>query len=180
MYIVRSKKIIIFRNISFLVVLLAIGLFFIRPALHVPLTPAYIGMAEGRCTKVASFLKGYYEQLEQTADEPNAAEFVKFIENESHRSSDGFSSQAPDGPISPLDFGVYLHLPKKLESNLPTLIAYTTAIKQWRTERLFRVCLFLDGTDITATALPDYSSRDIIGKERLEQTEPDFYYYYGK
>jgi len=172
---VRSKQILIFKIIGVLGVLLVIGLF-LKPALRVPLTPATIGIATNRCRKIAFFLKEYYEQLEQTADEPKAAEFVKFIENHRSISSIDFSSQAPDGPLSIFDFGVYLLLPKKLESNLPTLIAYTTPIKQWRTERFFRVCLFLDGTDIAATALPDYSSRYIIGKERLEQAEPDFYY----
>jgi hypothetical protein len=172
---VKSWQILYFRVIVVLGALLLIGLFII-PALRVPFTPAYIGIARSRCKNIASFLKGYYEQLEQTADEPKASEFVKFIENQSHRCSGDFSSQAPARPLSPLDFGVYLLLPKKLESNLPTLISYTTPIKQWKTERFFRVCLFLDGTDITTTALLDHSSRDIIGKERLEQAEPDFYY----
>jgi hypothetical protein len=175
---VKSRRILIFKVIGVLGVLLVIGLFII-PVLRVP-PRVPVGIARNRCKNIASFLKGYYEQLEQTADEPKAAKFVKFIKNHRSRSSIGFSSQAPDGPLSPLDFGVYLLLPKKLDSNLPTLIAYTTPIKQWKKERFFRVCLFLNGTDITTTVLSDYSLVDIIGKERLEQAEPDFYNCYGK
>ena len=175
----KSRRILIFKVIGVLGVLLVIGLF-ILPVLRVPIERAPVGIAKNRCKNIASFLKGYYEQLEQTADEPKAAEFVKFIENQSHRSSIDFFSQAPARPLSIYEFGVYLILPKKLESNLPTLIAYTTPIKQWKTERFSRVCLFLNGTDIAATVLSDYSSVEIIGKERLEQAEPDFYYCYGK
>jgi hypothetical protein len=173
---VKKRKIKILDIIIVSVILLLIGLFLI-PALRVPLRPAYIGMAEAKCRDITFFLEKYYEQLEQTTDEPKSADLVKFIDNHRYKSRIGFSSQAPDGPLSILDFGVYLLLPKKLESNLPTLIAYTTPIKQWKTEKFFRVCLFLNGTHMTATALPDHSSVDIIGKERLEQAEPDFYYY---
>ena len=175
----RIKKILTFNTIFFLVILLVIGLFLL-PALRVPIERAPVGMAKNRCKNIASFLKEYYEQLEQTADEPNAVEFVKFIENHRSLSSVHFSSQAPDRPLSIYEFGVYLLLPNKLESNSPTLIAYTTPIKRWKAEQFFRVYLFLDGTDIAAPFLPDYSSVAIIGKERLEQAEPDFYYCYGK
>ena len=82
----RIKKILTFNTIIFLVILLVIGLFLL-PALRVPLEIANIGMATNRCRDITFFLEEYYEQLEQTADEPNAVEFVKFIENHRQRSN---------------------------------------------------------------------------------------------
>jgi len=142
---------------------------------------AVLGKAEGKCEVIAIFLKKYYAELYKKGEKPQAANVVRFIENQRTIRSLGFSSQAPVAPyLSPFDFGVYLQLPEKLESDLPTLIAYTTRIKRkWKKqEQIFRVGLFLIGNDITVVSFfPSYTLERIVGEEILEQAEPDFYYW---
>jgi len=147
------------------------------------LTPQYaiLGRAEGKCENIALLLKKYYAELDTIGEKPQVSDVVKFIENQRGRFSLGLSSQAPVIPyISPFDFGIYLLLPEELESDLPTLIAYTTRIKRKRKkqEQFFRVGLFLKGTDITVvTFLPSYALEKIVGEERIKQSKPDFYYW---
>jgi len=150
--------------------------------LHLRTNPQYaiLGMAEGVCKDTAILLKQYYAELSATEDMPHARDVVKFIVNQRSGRSVSFSSQAPVDPYkTPVDLGIYFLLPEKLESDSPTLIAYTTRIKRkWRKrEQFFRIGLFLIGTDINVVTLPYHAMEKIIGKEKLEQAEPDLYYW---
>jgi hypothetical protein len=156
-HIVTGRQILTIAIICFSVLL--IGYIIISPR---RLTPQYavLTRAEGKCEHIALFLKKYYAELDTIGEKPQVSDVVKFIENQRGRLSLGFSSQAPVAPyLSPFDFGIYLLLPEKLESDVPTLIAYTTRIKRtWKNqEQFFRMGFFLRG--------------------RIEQVKPDFYYW---
>jgi len=141
---------------------------------------ATLGTAEGKCEIIAIFLKKYYAELYKKGEKTQVADIVQFIENQRTIRALGFSSQAPVAPyLSPLDFGVYLLLPEKLKSDLPTLIAYTTRIKrQWKKQEQFlRIGLFLTGTDINVVTLPSEVLEKIVGEQTIKQAEPDIYYW---
>jgi len=138
------------------------------------------------CEIIGGFVKKYsYEGRELTTQEKPVLDIVEFIRHQTHYPfARSLSYEAPVAPYdSVVDFGVYLLLPSRFQSDSPVLVGYTTKIKQVRgrisrQEGFYRVGLFLRDNDIIAVALRDYELRKIVGEEKIDKTAPDFYHWY--
>lgn len=168
-----TKKLIVLALICLLVLPIVVSL----RSLFQPMRPVYapVGHAMKKFEELADFLRKYYASIGACGEEFRSSAVVTFLENECGRFSSHISSSAQVPPhLSPYDFGVYLCLPVRLQTNLSALIAYTTPLQSQQGKR-YRVALFLKDENLVVISLPD----DILAKiegDGADMKQPDFYY----
>jgi hypothetical protein len=138
-----------------------------------------VGHAENICESLARYIEEYYSTNEATSlNKVDPIEVVQFLKNNGGRLSSRISSDEPVTSFGSIyDFGVYLDLPDKLWSERAELIAYTTPIRT-SGERVYRVVFFLRQSAIFVARLNDQLMVKIIGKESIDRSQPDFYYWH--
>lgn len=143
-----------------------------------PMRPEWapLGNATNKFESMAVCLTHYYDRIGTTGEQFRQPDVLAFLQKECGLFSSKISVRAPVPPhVSPYDFGVYLCLPSKLESDLPTLIAYSTAIRA-KDQIPYRVALFLRKTTTTVVTVRCDVMEKIVKREPSEELPPDFYF----
>ncbi|MBN1974579.1 MAG: hypothetical protein JW787_13145 [Sedimentisphaerales bacterium] len=168
----KIKNYIIFLVLCFVIFVIGI---YLKQALKPPLKRMSITtMIEHYVDLMSDCLTVYYENSTVTGQDIETSEVVSFFENGCDSFSLHVFSKKPE-KINKYDFGVFLLLPKELKSLSPTIIAYTTPIE--KEKRIYRIALFLNGTNMTAVTMDSYAFDKVLGIDKLEKDSmPDFYY----
>lgn len=154
-------------------------LFVVRFALFVPnyVSPTLHTMEV--CEQLGVCLIKYYEKADVSEKEIRTADVVEFLLNECGKTSYRLSTDPPFAPYDSVsDFSVYLLLPNTLENASPVLVAYTNPIKSRKGKST--VGLFLREKNPVAVSFGHYLLEEIVGRERVRQAKPDFYYWHGR
>ncbi len=127
-------------------------------------------------SSIRYYIKDYYDNNENITNES----FVEFITTHSLV----YSKKAPinKGKINEnLSIGVHLLLTNSLESDSPTLIAYTDPIYHPLLENKQQIAMFLHENSISIVTIDDYKMTTIIGKKIIKRKiVPDLYIILGR
>jgi hypothetical protein len=172
-----TMKIKKFTFLAVICLTVGLGIYLLRPK---PIqSDMAIWVPFGILTDMSEYLTSYYENTDVSSDGIKTPEILHFLQNECGGFSTHVFSQIPfDVPFgTPNNFGVYLCLPKELNSETPTIIAYTTPI-EYKKYPHFMAVLFLSGTDLIALRmLDDVYLRKILNKYKTDEAKPpDFYF----
>ncbi len=130
-------------------------------------------------TKVGTYLstarnalKFYYEERRNESAENLNSDFSLYLS--------GIDSKYSIESLGPGDrgkdsMGIYLMLPKQLESDSPLLIAYTDSFKYHRT--VFRHAMFLRDGNFVILPIPENILKGIVGTEAFDNKKPDLYFH---
>ncbi|MBN1975051.1 MAG: hypothetical protein JW787_15525 [Sedimentisphaerales bacterium] len=143
---------------------------------HIPQKPPLLAIAKAGLREMSPYLVQYYNDNSILEKEIKNYEIVNFLEKECGALSKHVFLQEPALTLgSPLNIGIFLCLPKKLESECPTIIAYTEPIKEYN--RMYRVALFLYKAKMSAIEIDSTSIEELFGIKNTDTLSiPDFYY----
>ncbi len=131
-----------------------------------------LGTAKSSCEIIANQLTKYYSQRQNDLNNISNADFFKYLSTNFYQ----FSMEAPEEKYaSAYDYGVYLYLPSKLESEKSILIGNTTTFK-WA-NKYMGIIFFLRGNDVLVVPLDEMPFKKIVGEKT---GKADFYYWYHR
>jgi hypothetical protein len=131
--------------------------------------PTTLGYIENKCEDIGWELKKYYAKKGVDSQNISASDFFHYLVDTEGEARFSIESP-PEKYSSPFDFGIYLYLPSKIESETAVLIGHTTKYK-WGNNRMGTI-IFLKGSDLIIVSIQEWQFNELVGKV---DRKPDFY-----